>query len=200
LPTTKNKDLVLASASPRRRDLLTQIGITPSAITPVDVDETPLRCEKPEAYARRLAVEKTTLAAKKHKGAFVLGADTAVAVGARILGKPGDQAEAEKFLTLLSGRRHRVISSIALMTPGGKTYQKTITTVVSFKRLTRQEIKWYLDGGEWQGKAGAYAIQGKAGAFVKRINGSYTNVVGLPLYETLALLQAHGCPVLRLEK
>ncbi|MCH7807529.1 MAG: septum formation inhibitor Maf [Proteobacteria bacterium] len=186
---------MLASASPRRRELLNQAGIIPSAIAPVEVDETPLASEKPGDYTRRLAAQKATLVAKKNRGALVLAADTAVAVGARILGKPGDRAEAEKFLKLLSGRRHRVITSIALKPPSQKLVQKTVITSVSFKRLTAGEINWYLQSGEWRGKAGGYAIQGKAGAFVKRINGSYTNVVGLPLYETLALLRAHGYPV-----
>ncbi len=195
MPAPSHKDLILASASPRRRELLNQAGIIPSAIAPVEVDETPLASEKPGDYTRRLAAQKATLVAKKNRGALVLAADTAVAVGARILGKPGDRAEAEKFLKLLSGRRHRVITSIALKPPSQKLVQKTVITSVSFKRLTAGEINWYLQSGEWRGKAGGYAIQGKAGAFVKRINGSYTNVVGLPLYETLALLRAHGYPV-----
>jgi septum formation protein len=164
------------------------------------VDEAPLPGEKPGDYTRRLAALKATIATKKHKGALVLAADTAVAAGARILGKPADRAEAEKFLKLLSGRRHRVITSIALVTHEGKLVQKTVTTSVSFKRLTVDEINWYLESNEWRGKAGGYAIQGKAGAFVKRINGSYTNVVGLPLYETLALLGAHGYPVIDYKK
>ncbi|MCH8081132.1 MAG: septum formation inhibitor Maf [Proteobacteria bacterium] len=195
MPAPSHKDLILASASPRRRELLNQAGIIPSAIAPVEVDETPLASEKPGDYTRRLAAQKATLVAKKNRGALVLAADTAVAVGVRILGKPGDRAEAEKFLKLLSGRRHRVITSIALAVPKRKLVLKTVTTSVSFKRLTAGEINWYLECGEWQGKAGGYAIQGKAGAFVKRINGSYTNVVGLPLYETLAILRAHGYPV-----
>ena len=195
MPAPSHKDLILASASPRRRELLNQAGIIPLAITPVEVDETPLASEKPRDYTRRLAAQKATLVAKKNRGALVLAADTAVAVGVRILGKPGDRAEAEKFLKLLSGRRHRVITSIALAVPKRKLVLKTVTTSVSFKRLTAGEINWYLECGEWQGKAGGYAIQGKAGAFVKRINGSYTNVVGLPLYETLAILRAHGYPV-----
>lgn len=195
MPAPSHKDLILASASPRRRELLNQAGIIPSAIAPVEVDETPLASEKPGDYTRRLAAQKATLVAKKNRGALVLAADTVVAAGARILGKPGDRAEAEKFLKLLSGRRHRVITSIALKPPSKKLVQKTVITSVSFKRLTADEINWYLECGEWRGKAGGYAIQGKAGAFVKRINGSYTNVVGLPLYETLAILRAHGYPV-----
>ena len=195
MPAPSHKDLILASASPRRRELLNQAGIIPSAIAPVEVDETSFPGEKPRDYTRRLAAQKATLAANKNRGALVLAADTAVAVGVRILGKPRDRAEAEKFLKLLSGRRHRVITSIALKPPSKKLVQKTVITSVSFKRLTAGEINWYLECGEWRGKAGGYAIQGKAGAFVKRINGSYTNVVGLPLYETLALLRAHGYPV-----
>jgi len=184
--------LVLASASPRRRDLLAQAGITPDFITAVDVDEIALKGEKPLDYVRRLAAVKAETAAQKHPPSLVLAADTAVVAGARILGKPSGRAEAETFLKILSGRRHRVITAIALRLPEGKLLQKTVTTTVSFKRLTLVEINWYLECGEWQGKAGAYAIQGKAGAFVKRINGSYTNVVGLPLYETLMLLEGHG--------
>ena len=180
--------LILASASPRRRDLLEQVGIIPAKIAPVDVDETPQQNEKPLQYVKRLAAEKARAAAKKHKASQILAADTIVTAGAKILGKPSDKAEAEKFLTLLSGRRHRVITSVAVISPKGQLSQRTVTTIVSFKRLTGQEINWYLESDEWQGKAGAYAIQGKAGAFVKRINGSYTNVVGLPLTETLALL------------
>jgi septum formation protein len=185
-------DLILASASPRRRDLLEQIGIVPAKIAPVDMDETPQQNEKPLQYVKRLAGAKASAAAKKHKASQILAADTIVTAGGKILGKPSDKAEAEKFLKLLSGRRHRVITSVAVISPKGKLSQKTVTTIVSFKRLNHDEINWYLESDEWQGKAGAYAIQGKAGAFVKKINGSYTNVVGLPLYETLAILSAHG--------
>ena len=195
MPAGKTPKLVLASASPRRLDLLKQIGIKPDAVDPRGIDETPLKGEKPTHYVKRLAREKAEAAAKKHKGKLVLAADTAVACGARILGKANSKNEAEKFLTLLSGRRHRVISAVALVNAKGETSLKLAQTMVLFKRLTEDEIAWYLKSDEWKGKAGAYAIQSKAGAFVKRINGSYTNVVGLPLYETRALLAANGYPL-----
>lgn len=185
-------ELILASASSRRLQLLRQAGIEPDAVEACDIDETPKKSEAPPAYVKRLAAVKAQTISNKHVGALVLAADTAVAVGTRILGQPQDKAEAEQFLKLLSGRRHRVITSVALITLAGKLVQKNVTTVVSFKRLTDEEIAWYLKSGEWQGKAGGYAIQGKAGAFVNRINGSYTNVVGLPLYETCALLTGNG--------
>ena len=185
-------ELILASASPRRLQLLRQAGIEPDTVEACDIDETPGKGEAPAAYVKRLAAEKAQTISKKHFGALVLAADTAVSVGKRILGQPQSKAQAEQFLKLLSGRRHRVITSVALITRVGKLVQKNVTTVVSFKRLTDEEIAWYLKSGEWQGKAGAYAIQGKAGAFVKALRGSYTNVVGLPLYETRALLTGHG--------
>lgn len=185
-------ELILASASPRRLQLLRQAGIEPDAVEACDIDETPKKGEAPAAYVKRLAAEKARTISKNHKETLVLAADTAVSLGKRILGQPQDKAEAEQFLKLLSGRRHRVITSIALITRAGKLVQKNVTTVVSFKRLTDEEIAWYLKSGEWQGKAGGYAIQGKAGAFVKALRGSYTNVVGLPLYETCALLTGNG--------
>ena len=197
MPARKTPKLILASASPRRLDLLAQIGITPDTIDPCDIDETPLKGEKPISHVKRLAREKAEAAAKKHAGQLVLAADTVVACGARILGKAKDKKEAAQFLTLLSGRRHQVISAVALINPKGKSSLKLAQTMVLFKRLTKQEIDWYLKSKEWEGKAGAYAIQGRAGAFVKRINGSYTNVVGLPLYETRALLSANGYPGLK---
>ena len=188
----KTPKLVLASASPRRLELLKQIGIVPDAVFACDINEVPLKGEKPVQYAKRLAREKAGMAAKKHKGAIILATDTVVACGARILGKAANKKEAEKFLRLLSGRRHRVISAVALVGGKGHPSLKLAQTMVLFKRLSGDEINWYLASGEWKGKAGAYAIQGKAGVFVKRINGSYTNVVGLPLYETRALLAATG--------
>ncbi|GAB6053426.1 Maf family nucleotide pyrophosphatase [Magnetospira thiophila] len=183
---------ILASASPRRRDLLAQVGITPDGIHPAEVDECPLQDELPPALASRLAEAKARAVAVGHPDALVLGADTVVACGRRCLGKPEDATEARRMLHLLSGRRHKVIGGLCLVTPGGRAFHKRITTSVAFKVLHPDEIATYLDSDEWRGKAGAYAIQGRAGAFVRQIVGSYTNVVGLSLLETLGLLRGHG--------
>lgn len=183
--------LVLASASPRRRDLLASIGVVPDAIRPADIDETPRRGELPRAYAERLAREKAAAVAEGEPGALVLAADTVVAAGRRILGKPETEAEARGFLELLSGRRHRVITAVALR-HGARGWARRVETQVKLKRLSEREIGAYLASGEWRGKAGGYAIQGIAGAFVPWINGSYTNVVGLPLTETAGLLEGAG--------
>ena len=184
--------LVLASASPRRRELLRQIGIDPDRVAPTDIDECPRRGELPPQLARRLAQAKARAAAAGNAGAFVLGADTVVACGRRILGKAEDRDQARRFLTLLSGRRHRVHGGIAVIAPDGREAARLVTTAVRLKRLSAAEIAAYLDSEEWLGKAGAYAIQGRAGAFVTALNGSYFNVVGLPLYETAALLTGIG--------
>lgn len=184
--------LVLASASPRRLELLAQVGIVPDAVSPADIDETPARGELPAALARRLAAAKAAVAAGQHPGDWILAADTVVAVGRRILGKPEDEAEAARFLHLLSGRRHKVLGGVAVVAPGGAVRTRLVTTAVTFKRLEDGEIAGYIASGEWRGKAGGYAIQGRAGAFVRAIGGSYFNVVGLPLYETLSLLQGSG--------
>ena len=178
--------LVLASASPRRRELLAQVGIIPAEVRPSDIDETPQTGELPRAYAGRLAVEKAE-AAKLGKGEIVLAADTVVAVGRRILEKPKDTAEAATFLRLLSGRRHRVITGIAVRNTD-RAWSRQVVTTVKFKRLSDTEISAYLRSNEWQGKAGGYAIQGIAQAFIPEIIGSYSNVVGLPLTETLNML------------
>lgn len=183
---------ILASASPRRLDLLGQIGVVPDDVIAADVDETPMARELPGPMARRLAVIKAQAVANLHPDALVLAADTVVACGRRALGKPADEREAERFLRLLSGRRHRVYGGVALIVPGGETYTRLVMTTVQMKRLSPPEITGYLASGEWQGKAGSYGIQGRAGAFVKRINGSYPNVVGLPLLEVADLLRAHG--------
>jgi len=183
---------VLGSASPRRLDLLRQIGIEPDAVVAADVDETPLKRELPGPMARRLAVLKAQAVAAQEPDAFVLGADTVVACGRRALGKPADEAEAGRFLDLLSGRRHRVHGGVALITPAGEVRTRLVTTVVAFKRLSRAERALYLASGEWRDKAGGYAIQGLAGRFVTSVNGSYPNVVGLPLAEVAALLDGHG--------
>lgn len=184
--------LVLASASPRRLELLAQVGIVPCAVSPADIDETPGREELPGPLARRLAVAKAAVAATRHPGDWILAADTVVGVGRRILGKPADGAEARAFLTLLSGRRHRVHGGLCAVTPEGRSVSRLVTTQVTFKRLDAAEIDRYVASGEWRGKAGGYAIQGRAGALVRAIGGSYTNVVGLPLYETMSLLQGLG--------
>ncbi len=184
--------LILASGSPRRKDLLAQIGVTPFAIDPAEIDETPLKGETPLTLAARLAECKARVVAARHPASCVLGADTVVACGRRILPKAETDAAARSCLNLLSGRRHRVISGVCLATPDGKTVLRVVTTVVAFKRLTDGEIAAYLASGEWQGKAGGYAIQGRAAAFVRFLSGSYSNVVGLPLFETAALLARVG--------
>ena len=182
---------ILASASPRRRDLLSQIGVTPDQIIPADIDETPLKGEVPKDHALRLAQEKAAAVAQSNPEAVILAADTVVACGRRILPKAETEAQARECLGLLSGRRHRVLGGIAVISPGGKTTSRLVTTVVQFKRLDDGEIDAYVASGEWQGKAGGYAIQGRAGALIPSINGSYSNVVGLALAETRALLASH---------
>jgi len=187
--------LVLASASPRRRDLLGQIGIVPSAIEAAEIEETPLKDERPRALALRLAEDKARAVAAGHPDVFVLGADTVVACGRRILPKPADEAEARACLRLLSGRRHAVYGGVALVCPDGTLRARVVETTVSFKRLQEDEIAGYLASGEWQGKAGGYAIQGRAARFVKAVSGSYPNVVGLPLFEVVNLLRGAGFPL-----
>jgi septum formation protein len=193
--------LVLASGSPRRLALINQVGIEPDALKPADIDETPQRGEIPRAYATRLARTKAAAALQSVKlddelhGAYILAADTVVAVGRRILPKAELLDEAAQCLRLLSGRNHRVYTSICLVTPKEAFRQRLVETRVRFKRLSEDEIQAYLASGEWRGKAGAYAAQGIAGSFMVKIVGSYTNVVGLPLYETLALLGGEGYPV-----
>jgi len=184
--------LILASASPRRVALLAQIGIVPDEVVAADIDEKSFRGELPGEVALRLAAAKAQHVAKRFAGDFVLGADTVVACGRRVLPKAGDVQEAHDCLKLLSGRRHRVYGSVAIVDPRGTLHTRQVITTVAFKRLTKGDMKEYLAAGEWRGKAGAYAVQGRAGAFVSRINGSYSNVVGLPLYETAALLAGLG--------
>lgn len=182
--------LVLGSASPRRRELLAQIGLTPGAIRPPHIDETPRKGELPRAYVVRMALEKAE-ASVIADDEVVLCADTTVAVGRRILGKPEDASEAEGFLGLLSGRRHHVLTAVAVRR-GTRVWQRLVDTEVKVKVLSPAEIAAYLAAGEWQGKAGAYAIQGRFGAMIPWIKGSFTGVVGLPLSETATLLQAAG--------
>lgn len=184
--------LILASSSPRRVELLAQIGIVPAQILPADIDETPLKDESPLQMARRLAFQKAQEIFKDHSDSCVIGADTVVAVGRRVLGKPEDAGDAKRMLEMLSGRRHKVIGGLCILAPNGHKLVKAITTAVIFKRLDRSEIDAYIQSGEWQGKAGAYGIQGRAGAFVRSINGSYSNVVGLSLHETANALKAFG--------
>ncbi|HTX51149.1 MAG TPA: Maf family nucleotide pyrophosphatase [Caulobacteraceae bacterium] len=186
--------LVLASASPRRLELLRQIGLTPDLVDPAAIDETPGKSETARLLAARLAREKAEAAAARRPDAFVLAADTIVAVGRRLLGKPDDAPDAARMLALLSGRAHRVVTAVAVAAPAGRTASRLAETRVKFKRLTRDEIDAYLASEEWVGKAGAYGVQGRAGAFVTALNGSYTAVVGLPLYETRALLVGLGFP------
>jgi septum formation protein len=183
---------VLASASPRRLALLKQAGVEPAGVIAPDVDETPLRGELPRAHALRLALAKVEAVAAERAHVVVLAADTVVAAGRRILPKASDDAEVERCLKLLSGRRHLVLTALAVKTPEGLTRTRVVTTRVAFKVLSIREIGAYAASGEGIGKAGGYAIQGRAEAFVRWINGSYSNVVGLPLYETLGLLNLSG--------
>jgi len=193
--------LVLASGSPRRVMLINQAGIEPDALRPADVDETPKRGELPRACANRLARAKAEAALElirideEFKGSYVLSADTVVAVGRRILPKAELLDEATQCLRLLSGRNHRVHTAVCLVTPGEAFRQRLVETRVRFKRLSNEDIEAYLASGEWRGKAGGYAAQGIAGSFIVKIVGSYSNIVGLPLYETTTLLAGEGFPI-----
>jgi septum formation protein len=188
---TTKPELVLASASPRRIELLALIGIKPDRIDPADIDETPERDETPSRLAVRLARSKAGVVAARSPDAVVLAADTVVAVGRRLLEKPADEAEATKFLTLMSGRNHRVFTGVAVA-HGDKVMTRVVDTRVTFKVLSPSEIADYVAGGDWRGKAGGYGIQGPAGAFVVKIVGSYPAVMGLPLFETVNLLAGAG--------
>ena len=192
---------VLASGSPRRLALINQVGIEPDALRPADIDETPKKGELPRACATRLARIKAETALnmvrvdEELKGAFILAADTVVAVGRRILPKAELLDEAAQCLRLLSGRNHRVHTAVCLVTPKETFRQRHVETRVRFKRLSGEDIEAYLASGEWRGKAGGYAAQGIAGSFIVRIVGSFSNIVGLPLYETLTLLGGEGYPI-----
>jgi len=188
-------ELVLASASPRRRELLARLGLTAPRILATDIDETPLPGELPRAHAVRLAAGKARAAAELAPDAVILAGDTVVGVGRRILPKAEDEATARRCLALLSGRRHRVFSAIAVLTPDGMLREALSETVVRFKRLEPAEIEAYIAGGQWHGKAGGYAIQGSAEGFCAWIAGSHSGVVGLPLYETRRLLRAAGLAI-----
>jgi septum formation protein len=187
--------LVLASASPRRLDLLRQIGVEPDLVAAAEIDETPLPQETPRLLALRLAAAKAEKVARAHDDAIILAADTVVAVGRRVLPKAETEEEAGACLDLLSGRGHRVLTGIAMRAPGGRSAERLVETRLQFKRLDGLEIAAYLRSGEWRGKAGGYAVQGRAGAFVLTLHGSYSAVVGLPLYETRNLLLGAGYKV-----
>jgi septum formation protein len=186
--------LVLASTSPRRRELLARIGLTPTRIAAPEIDETPLKGELPRAYVARLA-ESKALAVERAPDEVVLAGDTTVAVGRRILEKPADEADLRRMLGLLSGRRHHVWSGVCVIGADGKPRIRVVDTIVAFKALSAAEIDWYIASGEGMGKAGGYAIQGKAEVFVRFLSGSHSNVVGLPLFETRTLLSSAGVPL-----
>jgi septum formation protein len=185
--------LILASASPRRLDLLARIGVVPDLVLPAEIDETPHKGELPLPYARRMAAAKAEAVAEA--GAFTLAADTVVAAGRRILPKTENEDEARAALSLLSGRRHRVLSAVTLIDAEGRARHRLSTSIVIFKRLSAEELDAYIAAGEWRGKAGGYAIQGRAEALVRAVSGSHSGVVGLPLFETRALLRAAGYPL-----
>ncbi|WP_221792314.1 Maf family protein [Aquisediminimonas sediminicola] len=185
--------LILASASPRRLELLARLGVVPLAVDPADIDEHHGKAELPLDYARRMAWEKAAIVAARHPGKIVLGADTVVSCGRRILPKAEDEKTARQCLELLSGRRHRVISAVTVIDAEGNARHRDVTTIVAFKRLSDDELAAYLALGDWHGKAGGYAIQGAAEALVRFLSGSHSAVVGLPLYETRMLLLASGC-------
>jgi septum formation protein len=184
--------LILASASPRRLDLLARIGVVPDKVVPADIDESVPKGELPRDHALRLASEKAEAVAKNHPGALVLAADTVVAVGRRILPKVEDEATLRACMKLLSGRRHRVLTGVALTAPGQALRTRIVETMIAMKRLSDEEIDFYAGHGEWRGKAGGYALQGYGEVYVRYIAGSYSNVVGLPLAETRNLLKGAG--------
>ena len=187
--------LILASASPRRLDLLARIGVVPDAVVPADVDESVTKGELPRDHAQRLARAKAEAVAAIEPEALVLAADTVVAVGRRILPKVEDEPTLRACMTLLSGRRHRVLTGVALASPGGAIRTRLVETMIAMKRLSAEEIDYYSAHGEWRGKAGGYALQGYGEVYVRHIAGSYSNVVGLPLAETRHLLKASGYPI-----
>ncbi len=194
-PASHLPELVLASASPRRLELLGRLGLKPDRVVATDIDESALKAERPRAHAVRLAAEKARAAAALAPDCVILAGDTVVGAGARILPKAEDEATARKCLALLSGRRHRVFSAIAVITPDGRLREALSETIVRFKRLSPEEMDDYIAGREWHGKAGGYAIQGSAEGFCDWISGSHSGVVGLPLYETRKLLKAAGVKV-----
>ena len=187
--------LILASASPRRLDLLARIGVTPDAVLPADIDESVPRGELPRQHAQRLASEKAAVVARQEPEALVLAADTVVAVGRRILPKAEDEDTLRECMKLLSGRRHRVLTGVSLAMPGKPIRERLVETMIAMKRLSDEEIDYYASHGEWHGKAGGYALQGYGEVYVRHIAGSYSNVVGLPLAETRVLLKSAGYPL-----
>ncbi|MFV3074329.1 Maf family protein [Niveispirillum fermenti] len=200
-PDISGKDrprLILASGSPRRRELLAQIGLVPDMIDPADIDETPLKDELPPAHATRLSREKAAIVAARHAGAVVLAADTVVGLGRRILPKADDADTARRCLALLQGRRHRVYTGVALVGADGRCWNRVVESQVIFRTLSPAEIDQYIATGDWKGKAGGYAIQGLASLFVRQMGGSYSNVVGLPLTEVSGMLRAAGIDALAL--
>ena len=187
--------LVLASASPRRVELLGRLGLTADAIDPADIDETPRKDERPPLYARRMAAEKARAVAPRHSGSIVLAADVVVAVGRRILPKAETESEARACLDLISGRRHNVLCAVTGIDATGRERRRLSASILRFKSLSPAEIEAYIASGEWHGKAGGYAIQGRAESFVHHLAGSYSGVMGLPLFETRALLRTAGAPL-----
>ena len=192
MKNSANPKLILASASPRRVQLLEQIGLTPDDIIPADIDETPQKNELPRNLAIRLSKAKAQSVASSHKDSYILAADTVVGLGRRILDKAESPADVEKYLSQLSGRRHHVYGGICIISPSGQITSRLVDTTVQFKRLTPCEIKQYIDSGEGLGKAGGYAIQGLAASYIKYMRGSYSNVVGLSLYDTMQILKGIG--------
>jgi len=187
--------LILASASPRRQEILADQNIFPGAIIPADIDETPLKGETPRPYVKRMALEKAQVVAKDHPDHFILAADTVVVMGRRILQKPIDAQEVYHFLSMMSGRRHKVLGGIALITPQGKAITRIVESTVKLKPLSEDEKQGYIDSNEWQGKAGGYGIQGIAARYITFISGSYSNIVGLSIYDTLQMLKGNGFPI-----
>lgn len=192
MTTSSQPPLILASASPRRVALLAQLSITPDEIIPADIDETPHKGELPIPYAKRMAETKARHIATQNPGAFVIGGDTVVACGRRILPKAETEAEARACMSLLMGRSHRVIGGMALACPDGRLLVRHTLSHVQMRRLDKSEMESYIAQGDWQGKAGGYAIQGEAARFIKQIRGSYSQIMGLDLYLTAQLLRGTG--------
>jgi septum formation protein len=188
----KNQHLILASSSPRRLELLKKINIIPDLVVAADINETPLQKEKPYEYVKRVAQEKAAAVQEKYKDSYIIAADTSVICGTAILGKPENRKQAESFLKLLSGRKHNVLTAFSVVLPSSKIITRVVKTTITLKRLSPLEISWYLDNNEWQGKSGGYGIQGKFEVFVKQINGSVSNVVGLPLFNVYNTLAGAG--------
>lgn len=184
--------LILASQSPARKALLEAAGFTPDKIIPADIDETPKKGEKPTVYVKRLAEEKATVIHSQYPDAYIIAADTIAVMGARIIGKAENRAEAKKIISRFSGRRHRVITGLCILSPDGKKSVRLISSAVKCRMVSDAEIEAYLDSAEWEGKSGCYGLQGRASAFIESINGSYTSIIGLPIAETIAILNGMG--------